>query len=418
MFGIDRVSRRALLGAAAAIGLLWAAPGAADAATVKLGVLAPLTGPASGDGEDYVHGVTMAVEEANAKGGMAGSKFEVMAVDVKDGSATAVTSAVERLLADKDVQVILTGYASISNFEINLMADADMPFLIAGPSGQTRAIIAPDPAKYWCCWSYTASFDGYETEVTPFIEGLAKAGKIKLADKKKVAIVSSDNAYSKTISEGMKKVFAKAGWTITVDELVPFGEVTDWRVILAKVRQDPPDVVINTDYLPGNSATFMNQFMEAPTNSLVFLQYAPSVPEFVKLAGNNATGVLYNLLGGPIRSPNYPLAGERLAQYKARWGAEGGPYGVMLYEMAWHYFKALEQVKDPSKHEAIGKAIGAMTLDSAQGKMAFDQKTHLALQDDAHVPLQFYQLWNGDRVLLSPAQYATGEFRLPPWMKN
>ncbi|MFK5121494.1 ABC transporter substrate-binding protein, partial [Klebsiella pneumoniae] len=79
-------------GAAAAAALVWSAQGAADAATVKLGVLAPLTGPASGDGEDYVHGVTMAVEEANKKGGIAGSTFEVMAVDVKDGSANAVTS--------------------------------------------------------------------------------------------------------------------------------------------------------------------------------------------------------------------------------------------------------------------------------------------------------------------------------------
>ena len=80
--------------------------------------------------------------------------------------------------------------------------------------------------------------------------------------RQKVALISSDNPYSKTIYEGLNKSFKAAGWTVTDAELVPFGEVNDWHAFLAKVRQDPPDVLINTDYLPANAATFMSQFME------------------------------------------------------------------------------------------------------------------------------------------------------------
>ncbi len=123
----------------------------------------------------------------------------------------------------------------------------------------------------------------------PAVEALAERAGITLRDKS-VAIISSDNAYSKTISEGMKVSFAEGGWTVVVDELVPFGEVGDWRAILAKVRETNPDLVINTDYLPGNSALFLTQFLEEPTNSLVFLQYAPSVPEFVTLTGDKSVG--------------------------------------------------------------------------------------------------------------------------------
>jgi len=50
--------------------------------------------------------------------------------------------------------------------------------------------------------------------------------------------------------------------------------------------------------------------------------------------------------------------------------------------------------------------------------MQFDPKTHLAVQDDQHVPILFFQIWDGKRVLISPAQYSTGEFQLPPWMKK
>jgi branched-chain amino acid transport system substrate-binding protein len=50
----------------------------------KVGVLAPLTGGAAADGEEMVRGVTMAVEEANANGGVAGYTFEVEVGDTRD----------------------------------------------------------------------------------------------------------------------------------------------------------------------------------------------------------------------------------------------------------------------------------------------------------------------------------------------
>ena len=290
---------RHMLMSTALIGMFAVSAVPAFADVVKIGLLAPITGPAAADGQEFQRGVQMAIDEANAAGGVAGNTFELVVGDVKDQSAGNVTSAVERLLGDPGVQFMLTGYASLTNFEIDNMAEAEMPYMLAATSQQTRDIIAPHPDKYMCCWSLTPSFDAYNTDVTLFVEKLAADGKITLPTKK-VAIISSDNAYSKTISEGMKKTFKEKGWTISVDEIVPFGEVTDWRSILAKVRENVPDVVINTDYLPGNSASFLNQFLEQPTKSLVFLQYAPSVPEFVELTGKKSNGVIYNLLGGAL----------------------------------------------------------------------------------------------------------------------
>jgi branched-chain amino acid transport system substrate-binding protein len=409
-----RLARRSLLAATVAAAAVIG--GSASAAVVKIGLLAPLTGPASADGQEFQRGAQMAIDEVNAAGGIGGNTFELVVGDVKDQSAGAVTSAVERLLGDKGVQFMLTGYASLTNFEIDNMAEADMPYLLAANSQQTLDIIAPKPDKYTCCWSLTPSFDAYNTDVTSFAEKLEAAGKIK-APKKNVAIVSSDNAYSKTISEGMKKTFKAKGWTITVDEMVPFGEVTDWRSILAKVRQNPPDVVINTDYLPGNSASFLNQFLEQPTKSLVFLQYAPSVPEFVQLTGKKSDGVIYDLLGGPLVSPKNPRAGEVAAKFKAKYNLESGAYGVALYEMVNVYFDALKKVGDPANHKAIMKAFGETDKQVAAGRLKFDPATHLALQGDDYIPITFFQIWDGKRSLISPEKYATDTFKPQPWMQ-
>lgn len=413
---LSRWVRRTFMTTAAIAALASGTAGAAFAETVKIGLLAPLTGPASADGQEFQRGAQLAIDEMNAAGGINGMTFELAVGDVKDQSAGNVTSAVERLLGDPEVHFMLTGYASVSNFEIDTMAEAEMPYILAAGSQQTRDIIAPSPEDYMCCWSWTPSFDAYNTDVTSFVEKLAAEGKIELPTKK-VAIISSDNAYSKTISEGMKKTFAEQGWTITVDEIVPFGEVTDWRSILAKVREDVPDLVINTDYLPGNSASFLNQFLEQPTKSLVFLQYAPSVPEFVQLTGEKSNGVIYNLLGGPLVSPKNPRAAEVGGKFQDAYGVESGTYGVALYEIVNVYFDALKKVGDPADHAAIMEAISETDRQTVAGRLKFDPATHLAMQGDDYIPLTFFQIWDGERALISPEAYATGEFKPQPWMQ-
>lgn len=404
---------------AGAIGALalGTALGAAAAETIKIGVLAPLTGPSASDGADFVKGVQLAVEEQNAKGGVKGYTFEIETADVKDGSPDNVSSAAQRLINTDGIQVVLTGYASLSLFEVDLFADANVPYLSSGPSGPFSEIVSKDPGNYNCCWSLSPSYKGYETDVLPLVEGLIKDGKFK-ADNKKIAMISSDNPYSKAISEGMKKSFTAAGWTVTVDEMVPFGPVNDWRASLAKVRQDPPALVVNTDYQPGNSALFLKQFLDQPTQSLVFLQYAPSVPEFVDLTKAQSNGVLYNLIGGAITSPGWPRGQEVTKKLVDKFGSQPGVYGSALYEEAMIYFMALDKVGDPKDHDAIGKAIGEIKYDAAPGPVAFDAKTHLAVQDDDHIPVTFWQIWDGQRTLISPKKYSTGDFKLPPWLKQ
>jgi branched-chain amino acid transport system substrate-binding protein len=401
--------------------LLWAGPLAGPASAqevVKVGLLAPLTGPNAADGEEFVRGVEWAVSEANAEGSVAGYTFETVVADVKDGSAANVSSGVERLLATDGVHVILTGYASLTLFEVELMAEAGMPYIAAGPSPSFSAITSGDPDKYWCCWSFTASFKGYETDVLPMVEGLAADGKIGLRNKR-IAMVSSDNAYSDTIAKGIKESFAAAGWELVVDELVPFGEVSDWRVILARIRQADPAFVVNTDFIAGNSALFLRQFLESPTDSLVFLQYAPSVPEFVDLTGAQSQGVVYNLIGAPLDTPAWPRGERLMDEYEARYGVATGVYGLLLYEMANLYFEALSSVGNPADHEAIGNAIGKIKRDSVAGPIEFNPADHVAIQSDDHVPVTFWQIQEGgERVMFAPGKYANGEFRLPPWMSE
>lgn len=409
------MKRRTLFGTAAALALV-ASAGVAMADVVKIGVLAPVSGKAAADGEEMVNGAQMAVDELNAAGGVAGHTFELVVGDVGEGSADAVATAAERLLGDRDMGAIMTGYASGSNFEIEMMAEMEMIYMVSANSSQTEGIIAPSPDDFPTVWSLTPSYAGYNTEIVPVIEGLAADGKLDLPNKK-VAIIASDNPYSKGIADGMEASFTAAGWEVTENDLLPFGEINDWRGFLAKVRQDPPAVLINTDYVSSNAALFVSQFNEDPTDSLVFIQYAPSVPEFLELTKDQSSGIVYNLLGGVLNTPTNPRAAEVLGKYEAAYGNQPGTYGPALYEQVLIYAAALAEVGDPSDRVAIGNAIGASTTQTAMGGVKFDPATHLAEQSNEGIPIQFYQINDGERVLFYPPVYATGDFVEPSWMK-
>ena len=384
----------------------------------KIGVLAPMSGPAASDGESYVQGVTMAIEEINAAGGINGHTFEIVVADVKDQSSDSVLNAIEKLLNEKDINQVMTGYASLSNFELPFMAENEMPYFLAGNSQQTRDIIKPNPEDYWMVWSATPSYDAYETEMVPLVESLQAEGKLRIQNKK-IALISTDNPYSKTIYNGLNKSFTAAGWEVTVTEMVPSGPVNDWRAILAKVRQDPPSVIVNTDWQPDNAARFITQFNEDPTDSLVFLQYGPSLPEFTELGGDDTTGVIYNLLFGHL--PGTPLADQMIKKYEDRWNVQSTVYGIALYEMAMIYFDAVTASGgDPFNIRAVQDALSKTKKDVSQGVIQFDPETHLALQsNDSGIPCQFLQVWDGERHLFYPPKYVTNwTYKEPPWRNN
>ena len=153
-------------------------------------------------------------------------------------------------------------------------------------------------------WSLTPSYDAYETGMLPLSRGSPTTARS--LTNRKLALIGSDNPYSKTIYNGIKKSFTEAGWTITVDEMVPFGQVYDWRAILAKIRSNPPDLVVNTDYLPANEATFLEQFLEAPTKSLLFLQYPPSGARIREADRRQVDGRALRPLGRSHPQPQEP----------------------------------------------------------------------------------------------------------------
>jgi branched-chain amino acid transport system substrate-binding protein len=95
---LPQITRRLLL--AAAVATAFATSAAAED-TLKLGLVAAMSGQSAKSGEAIVRGLTIALDEINAKGGILGKKIELLVRDDESNPAKGVVAARELVQREK-----------------------------------------------------------------------------------------------------------------------------------------------------------------------------------------------------------------------------------------------------------------------------------------------------------------------------
>ncbi len=95
-------TRRLILAGAAALAIAGATPAAAQD-TLKLGLVAAMSGQSAKSGEAIVRGLSIAIDEINAKGGVLGKKVELLVRDDESNPAKGVIAARELVQREKVV---------------------------------------------------------------------------------------------------------------------------------------------------------------------------------------------------------------------------------------------------------------------------------------------------------------------------
>jgi branched-chain amino acid transport system substrate-binding protein len=386
--------------------------------TIKIGILAPFSGGGmAADADDIYNAASLAAADLNAAGGVCGKDARYKIVlekgDTQGQRSDAVITAVRRFTSTTDLDAVFAPYASTTNFEETLFARAKMPYIISGGAESTKAIISKNPSAYPTVWSRVPDYSGYSTDLPPLLDKNIAAGNIAVPSKT-VYVIGSDDPYGTTIAKGLEKSFTQAGWKVVGTETVPFQTVTDWRTQLAHVRALKPGAIVVTEWSPASDADFFNQFIEQPTDSMLFEQYAPVIPEFNQMTHDKATGVIFDMLGGAVDSR--PDTKQITAAFDAKFGP-GGYFSVAGYNDVILYSLCINKGNDPADHLSIGKCIGNLDVDTPSGRLAFDPTTHLARHGDEYMPTIFYQvIANGDKAIVSPTVYSNQKLTQPYWM--
>ena len=386
-------------------------------ATINVGLIGPLTGSSSSDAVDLFNAATLAKGQLDSAGGVCTRgkryKFHIVTGDTNNMQTSSVVSAVKLLETTTNLNFVMAAYADTSNFEETLFAKVNMPYLLSGGAAQTAAIISKDPSKYPTIWSRVPSYAAYGTALPPLIEQWVKQGKLALKYGRTVDIMSSQDPYGSSIAQELGGTFTKLGWHVTNLGTSVYGQTSDWSAPLIKIRATPPSVIVNTDWAAGDDAAFQNQFMQQPTNSLVFEQYAPNLGQYQQLVGTNGNGVIYDDLGAAI--PGLKSTQQITAKYQSKYGAPGY-FSVIGYNELMLYAYCVKQVGDPANRLGIGACIGNLNIETPAGPLKFNQTTHNAAQGSGYMPIGFFQLQNKKPVQIAPAENAQAGFGVPPWM--
>ncbi|MDF1483121.1 branched-chain amino acid ABC transporter substrate-binding protein [Extensimonas sp. H3M7-6] len=212
---------------------LAAAAGAASAQeqVIKIGHVAPLSGPQAHYGKDNENGARMAIEELNARGmTIAGKKvkFELVAED--DAADPKQGTAVAQKLCDAKVAGVVGHLNSGTTIPAaKVYNDCGIPHITG--SSTNPALMKP---------GYNTSFRIIAND-NALGAGLASyaANTLKL---KTVAIVDDRTAYGQGVAEAFKKTALAKGMKV-VDEEFTNDKATDFMAILTAIKSKNPDAV-------------------------------------------------------------------------------------------------------------------------------------------------------------------------------
>lgn len=390
--------------------------------TIKIGSASPITGAYSGDGNEMVRGQQLAIEEINARGGIAGKNLELVTADVGEFSNEAFVNAFQRLAEQEKVAAIFAGYTSTSSVEYDVNAKTGVPLFHLNTLEANVKVVRDNYAKYGMIFEGDPTELWYGKGFAPLITKLVDSGAWT-PSAKSVAIITSDDPYSINIANQFQEAMKGLGWEITMLDQVTSGTV-EWGPQLSKIRANPPGLIFNTDYIPADLAAFMKQFVPNPTPSLVYQQYGPSVPEYLDLAKEAANGVIWSTVIGTLQDE---IGKDFMARYEKKFSAKaglsqaGGQYDlVRLWAQAvamsggdaYNFTAVREYVLNNNVFRGVSGGYAWNKTDNSVRPYPDDVN-----DPGVGMPHLTYQIQDGQQVLIDPFPYIAGEFKLPPWLK-
>jgi branched-chain amino acid transport system substrate-binding protein len=218
--------------------ILPACGGGAGGGTIKIGLLAPLSGAVPTFGVSTKEGTEMAIKEWNDKGGVLGKKLELVVADSQCEADPAVNGA-NKLIDQDGVKYIVGEVCSKASIPVSEIVNQKKVVQISPTSTNPGVTVDKDgkvkPFTFRACF------------IDPF-QGLVMA---KFAQGKgyKTAFIMFDqgNDYVRGLAEAFEKAFTDMGGQIVGKETYTSTD-TDFSAILTKVADSKAEVLYLPDY--------------------------------------------------------------------------------------------------------------------------------------------------------------------------
>ena len=214
--------------------------------SIKIGMIAELTGPLAAMGGANENTIKMAVDEINTKGGLLGRELELI---VEDGATTdsVAAAAAAKLVQQERVDVLFGGIFSSTR----------------------QAIKGPAVEQGKTLYIYPEQYEGQEYHPLLFCTGPVPAQQVEplipwlmqTTGATKFYLPSADYIWPHRLNQSARKVIAANGGEIIGEDYFPLTR-TDYLATIEKIMSSGTEVVFNTT-VPGGVEHFLPQLRDA-----------------------------------------------------------------------------------------------------------------------------------------------------------
>ncbi|EPX56130.1 Branched-chain amino acid ABC transporter, amino acid-binding protein [Cystobacter fuscus DSM 2262] len=304
--------------------------GSARAAdTIKIGLLAPMTGSWASEGQEMKKNVELLASELNAKGGLLGKQVEVIIGD-DGGDPRTASLAAQRLSTQGVVAVVGTYGSAVTEATQNIFDEAS---IIQVANGSTSVRLTEKGLKYF-----------FRTCPRDDEQGRVAAATLETMKAAKVALLHDNSAYSKGLADEIRGILkAKKINVVFFDALTP--KEQDYSTILTQLKAAGPDVVFFTGYYP-EAGLLLKQKKRMGWNVPLLGGDAINNPDLVKIAGKDAAEG-FQFLSPPVpKDLDTPEAKAYLTSYTKKYNeTPGSIYGVLAGDGFRVVTKAIAETK-------------------------------------------------------------------------
>jgi branched-chain amino acid transport system substrate-binding protein len=402
------VSRRRFLAAAGAAATVAGFPAIvrAQAREVKVGYLLPVTGPLAYEAGLALNGLTLAVDEINASGGiksLGGAKITLMPGDTQN-KVELGNSEASRLI-DQGAVAIIGTFSSLVAFSVRQVTEKNRtPFLLL-------ACVADNLTEGGLKYTFRMQPNG-KGMATLTINNMFEMAKNANVPIKRVAMMHEDGNFGTTMGNHVEAFSKTMGYELV--QRIPYNlRSPDLTSELSKVKAARPDLLIISGYY-GDSKIIAETAakLRIGVSALVGLANAAySNPKFIA-ENRELTEHLFD--GNYWYNPQSARARAVFDAYQKKFGSTMSNHGVQGYQVMFVLKDSLERAASTDR-DKIRDAIAKTNLTDqilTQDAIRFDDSG-----EGINATPALIQVQNGKPVVVGPARFAEAKpvFPVPKW---
>ena len=330
-----------------------------QAKEIKIGLITPLSGDVKTFGESVRNSFLIAVEEANARGGVAGMKVTYVIQDDKN-DATEAANVANLLVNQQRVKAIVGSVTSKASIPVSdIIQSAKIP-AISPTATNPKVTVADGKRKDYM---FRACFiDPFQGTV------MAKFSRETLKGKSAAVLFDASNDYSKGIAEVFRDAFRKLGGKVAAFESYGKDDV-DFSALLTKVKASNADVLFLPDYY-NKVGLIAKQVQEKGLKVRLVGPDGWDSPDLVKIAGTAIEGGYFSNHYSP--DDRRPEVVAWVKKYREKHGQVPDALGTLAYDATNLLLEAIRKAgsDDPKK---IRDAMASIRdFNAVSGKSTLD----------------------------------------------